>query len=176
MLKKSKSLSEIKKELKEYLNNEKVLDVLIFGSYIKGKTSPSDVDIAIITEEKLKENPGYHISFIEPKEFFEKIPSIVNTLLKEGYSLKSNRFLSENYGFKNKTLFNYNLSGIPESNKVKIVNFLRGNKKSRGIVEQNKGEWLSKGVFTSDIDKDYLFENYLLENKIKFKKYHLLIH
>lgn len=176
MLEKSKNLSQIKKELKKYIEDKNVLDVILFGSFVKGKQNPSDIDIAIISEQEPIDLEDYHVSFIKPQEFFRKIPSLITTLFKEGYSLKTDQYFSEKYGFRNKTMFSYELSGISDSSKVKIVNFLRGAKKSKGIVEENGGEWLTSGVFFCQISNDYLFEQYFLNNKIKFKKYNLLIH
>jgi predicted nucleotidyltransferase len=176
MLKKLKSLSEIKRELREYLESKEVYDVVIFGSYVKGKENPSDIDVAVISDKDLKEIDGYHVSFLRPEDFFEKIPSLVTTLFKEGHSLKSGKSFSESYGFKNKCLFSYWLSDLSDSEKVKTVNFLRGCGKEKGAVEEQGGEWLANGIFICSIDKDYLFENFFMNRKIKFRKDYLLMH
>jgi len=176
MLKRLKSLSEIKKELRFYLDNKQVYDVILFGSYVKGKENPSDIDVAIISMGELKEVEGYHISFLEPLDFFKNIPSLANTLFREGYSLKFDKNFSENYGFQNKCMFVYWLSDLTASNKVTAVNFLRGINGKKGMVEEQGGEWIANQVFLSSVNKDYLFEQFFLNHKIKFKKSYILIH
>ncbi len=176
MQKKLKSLSEIKKELKIYLKDKEVYDVVLFGSFVKGKINPNDLDVAIISDKILEEVEEFHISFIKPQDFFINIPSLVSTLFKEGFSLKHNRSFSEIYGFKNRVLFSYDLSSEKKSKKVKIVNFLRGRGEVGGLVQDQGGDWLGNGIFIIGLDKDYLFEQFFLNNKIKFKKSYLLMH
>jgi predicted nucleotidyltransferase len=176
MLKKLKNLSEIKKELKFYLNNKDVYDLILFGSFVKGKVNPGDLDIALISDKELKEIEGFHISFIKPIDFFINIPSLATTLLREGFSLKHNKPFSEVYGFKNSILFSYNLKNVDNVKKVKIVNFLRGKKGENGLVAEQKGRWIGNGLFIVDINKDYLFDEFFTNHKIKFKKSYILIH
>jgi predicted nucleotidyltransferase len=176
MQKSLKNLSEIKNKLKIYLNDREVLDVILFGSVMKGKLNPSDIDVAIVSEKELKEIEGFHISFLTPKDFFVNVPSLVNTLFREGYSLKNDCNFSEVCGFKSSCLFVYHLSGLSASKKVTLVNFLRGNKNMKGLVSENGGEWISQGCFSCSIDLDYLFDQFFITQKVKFRKYYLLIH
>jgi len=173
----SKILSEIKNKFKTELKDKDILDVILFGSTIKGKTSPEDIDIAIITKNKQAINKtGFHISTINPKDFFISPPSIINTLLREGYSIKNKKFLAENLKFENKTLFTYNLKSLTPSQKVKIVNILRGKNNQKGMVLENNGEWLANQVFTTPINNSNLFEKFFLNFNIKFRKNYILMH
>ena len=175
MPKNLKNLSEIKKELKIYLKDKRVYDVVLFGSFVKGKLTPGDIDVAVISDEELDEIRGFHISFFKTQDFFTNIPSLVNTLFREGFSLKHNKSFSEVYGFRNKCMFVYDLTSLNSSNKVRVVNFLRG-KGDKGLVVGEGGEWVVNGVFICPVNKDYLFEQFFLNHKIKFKKSYLLIH
>ena len=176
MQKKLESLLEIKKKLKHYLEDKKVYDVILFGSYVKGKTNPGDIDIVVISDETLEEINGFHVSFIKPKEFFVNTPSLINALLREGFSLKKNKSFSQCYGFNNECLFVYELSSLNASLKVQIVKILRGKKFEKGMVEELNGKWLANSVFTCPIEKDYLFESFFVNKRIKFKKSYVLIH
>src|SRR3989344_1947780 len=109
-----KELSEIKNKLGKVLNDKEVHDVIIFGSFIKGKTKPEDIDIAIISDREKFKIKGFHISVISINDFFKPV-GLINTLLREGYSLIRNKSFSEVYGFKNQCLFNYELSDLPAS-------------------------------------------------------------
>ncbi len=177
MLMNSKNLSALKNKLKHLLKDKEILDIIVFGSFIKGKTLPSDIDVVLITNKEAKHSiEGFHISTLKPEEIFTSPPSLVNTLLREGYSLKNNSSFAESLKFKSKVLFTYALTNISPSKKVKIVNILRGKNKSPGLVNEKKGEWLANQVFLIPIEEEYLFEQFFINSKIKFKKFNLLIH
>lgn len=175
MLMNLEELSKIKNKLKEYLKNKEIIDIILFGSFVKGKESYSDTDIAVISEKQI-EIPHFHIININPKEFFINPSRIINTLIKEGFSLKNNKLVAESYGFSSRIMFIYSLAEKSSSEKVKIVNKLRGKGKERGLIEENHGEWLSNNVFIIPIEKESLFERFFLNLKINFKKYNLLMH
>lgn len=174
----SKILSLTKNKLKNLLKKEEILDIIVFGSLIKGKISPQDIDIAIITNhpEKIKEIKGFHTSVLTPKEFFTNPPPIIHTFLREGYSLKNQKSFSEIFKFSNKVLFKYELTNLKPSIKVKIVNILRGKNKEPGLVKESKGEWLANQVFLTPLKKEHIFEKLFLNFKIRYKKFFVLIH
>lgn len=171
-----KNLSEVKKKLKPYLVNPRVFDVVLFGSFVKGKANPSDIDVAVISDCELEEIEGFHISFLSPVDFFKNTPTLVSTLIKEGFSLEHNKYFSAVYGFENRCMFIYELSGLTSSKKVQVVNFLRGSKNQKGLVEEKKGKWISQGCFSCAIEHDFLFDGFFINQGIKFKKYYLLMH
>ena len=45
-----KDILKIKKDLKELIINKNILDIIVFGSFVKGKLNPNDIDIALIVE------------------------------------------------------------------------------------------------------------------------------
>jgi len=167
-------MSLIKSKLKSYLADKNIIDIIVFGSFAKGKAAPNDIDIAVIKAGEGKiEIPGFHVSMLKPEEFFIHPPTIVHTLLREGYSLKNNKPLAELYRFSGKALFNYELSGLKPSVKVMAVNMLRG---KEGMVEKEGGEWLANGVFLLPTEKDSAFERFFKAQGIKYKKHYMLIH
>ena len=170
-----KELSEIKNKLGKVLNDKEVHDVIIFGSFIKGKTKPEDIDIAIISDREKFKIKGFHISVISINDFFKPV-GLINTLLREGYSLIRNKSFSEVYGFKNQCLFKYELSDLPASKKVQVVNFLRGRRDEKGLVLEKGGEWISNQVFLCPVLSDFIFDGFFINSKVKFKKYYVLMH
>jgi len=68
------------------------------------------------------------------------------------------------------------LKNLNSSEKVKIVNVLRGKNKEKGLVETEGGTWLANRVFIIPIQKEYIFEKLFINFKIKFKKYFVLMH
>lgn len=175
MLMNLKELSKIKNKLKEFLKNKEIIDVILFGSFIKGKAEPRDIDVLIITEKEFKkEIEGFHLNFIGLKELFLKYPLMMNTILREGYSLKQNKNISEYFRFENKIIFSYSLKNLNASEKVKIVNILRG-RGDCGLVKENNGEWLANQVFVVRPENSNIFEKLFLNFKVKFTRKSILI-
>lgn len=127
----------IKNKLKSLMQDNEIIEIVIFGSSLKGKIIPRDIDIAVILYKKpskeligkIHDIKNFHISILTIKEFFVNSPSLVNTLIREGYGIKNKKFLAENFGFSNYALFNYSLTKFSPSMKVRLVNILRGKKK-----------------------------------------------
>ncbi|MCK5449341.1 nucleotidyltransferase domain-containing protein [Candidatus Pacearchaeota archaeon] len=173
----SKTLALIKNKLKKYLKEKEILDIILFGSFVKGNENPSDIDVAFITRKNIEiDNSDFHIAVLTPEDFFNKPPTLVNTLLREGYSLKHNKSFVKSFNFSPKVLFNYNLSSLTPSLKVQTVNALRGRKGENGLVLEHGGEWISNNVFIVDSNNENLFEKFFLNFKIKFQKRYILIH
>ena len=174
----------IRNKLKNLLSDKEVIELFVFGSSIKGKVLPRDIDIAILTykklslelQKKISKITGFHISVLTAKEFFINPPSIAHTLIREGYGLKNKKFLAESYRFSNKILFSYSMVSFPSSMKVKIVNILRGKKGGKGIVEFNGGEWIANQVFSVPLESEKIFDEFFDKFSIKFKKSYILIH
>lgn len=178
-----KNLSKVEKNLRKFIKDKNVLDVVLFGSYVKSKALPKDVDVAVIHNSDFNPNEnnsgnleGFHISFLKYNDFFGKTPSLVNTLFREGYSLKYKKNFSELYGFSVKCMFIYDLSNLSDSKKVKISNVLHGRGGEKGMVLEKKGEWVSRKIFTCPVSEEHLFERFFTNFKIKFQKQFLLIH
>ena len=170
-------IKSIKNKLKGIIGKKEILDVILFGSFVKRKALPEDIDVAIISEEEIKiDLEGFHFSFLKPIDFFKKRITLLNTLFREGYSLKFDKSFSELYGFRNKILFSYELRGLNDSKKVKVVNILRGKKNEKGLVMESHGEWLANQVFFVPIANDHIFERFFLNFEVKFRKYYVLMH
>lgn len=178
------NLLPIKNKLRDLLSDKEVIEIFVFGSFIKGKSFPKDIDIAILTHKKISSElkkkiskiMGFHISILTAKEFFINPPSIVHTLVREGYGLKDKKFLAESYRFSNKVLFSYSVALFPSSTKVKIVSILRGKKGEKGIVESNGGEWIANQVFSVPLESEKIFDEFFNKFSVKFKKSYILIH
>ncbi len=177
MLMRSKNLLKIKKLFRDILEDKNIIDIIVFGSAVKGKALPQDIDIALIYKNKINKNKiprekNLHISFISVEEFFRGLP-LTNILLREGISLKYKKPLAEIFRFKNMVLFAYSLEGLRSSKKVKIVNWLK-NKKT-GITKYG-GVWVRRSVFFVPCVYEKIFADFFIKNKVKFKKWYSLIH
>lgn len=174
---KSEIWSKLNRELMPLLNNKSIIDIFVFGSFIKGKENYNDIDLAILSEEKIIfSKEGYHISQVKPSDFFTNPPTLVNTLIREGFSLKNKKPLSEIWNFKNGCLFTYELKQLTNSQKVIIVRLLRGGSKDKGMVENLGGNWLANNVFTCPINREYIFQKFFEGKSVKYKKSYILMH
>ncbi len=139
-MKKSSELLQYQKKLKKYLS-EKILDIILFGSVVKGGSS-QDIDVALLVKEK----EDLSATKEEMRKQFKKevdievldIESIYTplwlTLIKEGYSIKKMQYLSEMYHLQPVALYKYSLKKL---NAVQKVQFSRGIKKvvgAEGVV------------------------------------------
>ena len=57
-----------------------------------------------------------------------------------------------------------------------MVGLLRGKDKREGLIKEYGAEWLTNNVFLAPIKAEYIFEQFFIQNKIKFKKLNLLVH
>ena len=175
MLKNLKEFSKLKKELK----NE-VVDIFLFGSAVKGKSKPKDIDVCLIFKEnvnlksvrKAQEILGdkYHVSSLQVNNFFTKPHSLAKTLLLEGISIFCKRSLSEVFGLKSQLFYSYDLSGLKPSKKVSFVHLMRGRGKAEGLIAKGKGEFISKSAFLVTIEKDNEIREVLDCWEVKYKR------
>ncbi|MBU1204850.1 MAG: nucleotidyltransferase domain-containing protein [Nanoarchaeota archaeon] len=139
-------MKQLAKKLKNLLKNKKIIDLVIFGSVAKNKIRASDIDIAVILKDSIdKNNLKESIGKLINKKIHLQLVSINDydkflwlTLIKEGYSIKHNKYLFELYKIKPIVLFKYNLKQLPTSKKVMferaIKNFKDIEKLSNRVV------------------------------------------
>src|SRR3989338_10398345 len=102
-------LAELKKILKKILKKyNQFEDVIIFGSFVKGRDSPKDIDLAFIVKEKnletvanIKEDLGFskaHVELINVNDVYSN--TLFLSLINEGYSIKQDKFLRDILGVR----------------------------------------------------------------------------
>ena len=178
-LKKYSVLSNIVNGIKD----ENVVDIILFGSAVKGKIEPRDIDIAIIFRDKVDlklinqlneayEKKGFnvHISSLVIDNFFTKPHSLIRTMLFEGISLLTNKTIAENYGLMSWSIYNYNLTSLEKSKRVRFVYILKGRGKEKGLVEEFKGKFLAPGCFIIPVEKDNEILDILKKWNVKFER------
>ena len=181
------------KKLSKYLKGKlkgidltEIADIFLFGSAVKGKEFPRDIDICIIFREKISKKMieniedrlkdfNVHISSLIVDNFFSKSHSLIKTLLLEGVSILNGKPLIQNFNFSSYVLYSYNLSELKASEKVKFVYLLKG-RKEKGIIEKMNGEWIADSCFIIPIQKDSEMLIILKKWAIPFKRKEALIH
>jgi len=167
-------MGNYQKELKQYLENEDIVDIVVFGSSVKGKIMPNDIDIAVLVKKKLsfsllkeiKKSLGKngHIQQVSINDYDNQLFAI---LLREGHSIKHKKYIHELYGIKPKYLYTYSLKSLSASQKVMF---------HRGIKTISDVDRLSNRVVMVPVDNANEFEDFLKQwdLDIEAKEYSLL--
>ncbi len=182
-------LKQLKKCLESEKKREKIFDIIVYGSFVKGKSKPNDIDIVVIfLEGSLKERLDI-IQQIKLKiklEFPIDIKQILLTdlfssdffarsgILLEGVSLFSGKKLCEQLGFKASTLFWYALEGLTHTEKVTFNYAIAGRGTSSGILKEFDGIRLVNGAVKIPIEKSLEFEEVFKLHKITYHKKNIL--
>ncbi|MFH0701368.1 MAG: nucleotidyltransferase domain-containing protein [Candidatus Woesearchaeota archaeon] len=184
MWKDSKKFSQLKNNWKNRWKEE-LIDILIFGSAVKGKLAPHDIDICLIFKDKpnlklVREvesllGEKYHINFLNAENFFQEVHSLSKTIFFEGASILTGKKLSEAYGLMPKLLYAYDLSPEAPSKKVRFVYLLRGRNGSEGLVKKFSGEFVSNSAFLIPLEKDKEMQEVLEQWKIKYTRRKLML-
>jgi len=163
------------KELKRLLNKN-IIDIIFFGSFVKGGFA-NDVDVALVVNNEININSlKKKIKEIIKKETDIQVVNINSiyssiwlTLIKEGFSVRKNKFLFEIYKLKPMVLYRYSLKSL---NNVQKVQFERGIKKILG----DKANFLTRSVVMVPINLKNEMVDFLKTWKIYYesKEYELL--
>jgi len=182
-------LKSLGKSLKEKLKGtdlSEIADIFLFGSAVKGKDFPKDIDICIvfknhIIKKKVAEitNKLYeyaiHASCIGTDDFFRKPHPLAKTLLVEGVSILNGKPFIQNFGFSSYALYSYNLSKKKPSDKVKFVYLLKG-RKEKGIVKRFGGLWIANSCFIIPVQRDSEMLIIFKKWEISYQRKEILIH
>ena len=149
----------------------------MFGSLVKGKFKPNDVDIALLVKEKeialvgeVKEFLGKRnvdIELVSLEEFYST--RIGLTLITEGFSVKRDKFLKDILGLKSKKIYIYNIKHLTQSHKVLFgrgLNF---------VLNKIKAVKLGAGSVMVPLESSGEFEDFLARWEMKYnvKEYNI---
>jgi predicted nucleotidyltransferase len=180
------------KDLKKYLESEKkdktIFDIIVYGSFVKGKNLANDLDAVVIflegtlrerldkiqeIKQKIKLDIKVDMKQILITELFDSNFLARTGVLIEGISLFSGKKLSEVLGFKAGCIFDYDLSKMTHVQKVKF-NYILSGRNSKGMIEILKGKRLGIGAVTIPIENSIAFEELLKKYAVKFTKKNIL--
>lgn len=184
MLKNSNIFSKLKSKWKKEWRN-KVIDIILFGSALKGKSNPNDIDICILFRQDvdlilIKEiqsivGEHFHVSALSIDNFFTDIHSLAKTILFEGKSLITHKKISENFDLGSFVLYSYDLSKEKPTKKVRFVYIIRGRNGEEGIVKKSDGEFISNNSFMVPVEKDSEIQEIFSSWNIKYKRKKIML-
>jgi predicted nucleotidyltransferase len=175
-------LKNIKSKIKKF--NE-IDDILLFGSAVRGKEKPSDVDVMIIFKEKVDKQ----IELKVRSYFKEKISIVSKTLrtvlddsfdaresvLFEGKSFLTGKTLGEKYGYSSLGMFKYDFKDWSNVEKTKFYYALNGRGKGTGMFQKFNCIKLSDRIFLVPLSNIEPFREFLDSWDIEYKYIPLLI-
>jgi predicted nucleotidyltransferase len=129
-------------------HKSELLDILLFGSCLKGKENPEDIDVLLIYKEKENIDTNYKLKKIL-KEYPVEITSktyanifdssfIARESFLEAESLITGRSLAKSTGYDMLTLFRYDLRTLSPSDRTRFYYSLNG-RNSPGLLTRLKG-------------------------------------
>ncbi len=164
----------LKKLLKEY---KEIEDFLVFGSLVKEKYEPKDIDMAIVLNKKniplvgeIKESlniKNLDIELIKPNEVYQTRLGL--TLITEGFSIKNNKPLRKSLGISPMKIYTYEIKSLIQTKKVL---FGRGLNK---IIEDTNAIKLGAGSIMIPVGKSGKFEDFLNTWNLKYKTKEYLV-
>jgi predicted nucleotidyltransferase len=188
----------MQKELLNYLEleskkvyTEKIFDIVLYGSFVKSKENPNDLDIAVVFfDEKLEEQLNFiqlfksnlkkntsefksvlsnlDLKALNLKELFDKNFIARSGIVVEGYSLLGRELFSFKMGFKGYSVFSYSLKDLNHNQKTKFTYALIG-RTQKGILSNLKAIVLGKGAVAIPIEQSYYFEDFLKKWSVSYK-------
>ena len=160
----------LKSKLKTIIKQmPEVKDILVFGSIVRGKENPDDIDILVIFKNKVNKEEEYVIR----KELEKYAPAISiiskteetmldssfdarESVLFEAISMFDEKTAAEKYGFCSLGMFKYNTHQLTNVQKTQFYYALNGRNNQKGIAEQMECIKLSDNVILvplKNIDK-----------------------
>lgn len=157
-------LKGLKRLLNEFASLE---DIFLFGSSVKGK-SAKEFDLALILKNKSEiEKIKPAIRKIIKNVDIQIVDSIYHPLwiilIREGFSLRKNRFLYELYHLQPVVLYKYSLKKLGPTQKVQ---FTRGLK---NLLETSRAKVLSRSILLIPLTHKCLMEKFLETWGIKYE-------
>lgn len=176
--------SELRKICKDFAKRESgIIDIVLFGSVAREKERPRDIDIALITAEKI--NPEalekrisggmkmpVHVTVMKPDTVFKE--TLWKTVIHEGVSLLDGRRISEKLGFEPYVMFWYNLAKLKASDKVRFSHALYGRGGSGGLLKKSKGRQLGRGVLLVPVNREDEMRDLFFEWGLPFERMRIL--
>lgn len=185
-----KELLLVIRRLKQWIKKNKVVDIVIFGSSLRGNLNPKDIDMCIIIKDSdgkksidLVDSLGrltdnfklkFHINVLTSSSFISG-NTLAKTLLNEGYSIRYDKDFSSILGFENKSLFVYVLKHFFPSKRVKFHYMLKGRYGSRGILKDVNGKFIGAGSILVPTEKEDLLKAIFDKWDVKYKIDRVLI-
>ena len=176
---------EFNKIIKSFIGNKEVIDIILYGSAVKGKEIPNDIDMLIIFSDKIekqtkevlsykikkeleKVNKNFQLISKKYSEIFSAEFIVRESIISEGFSLKNKNFISDSLGYSNLVLFKYSLKNLNNSQRMRFYYSLYGRGKQEGILKKEKAYKFSNEIILSHVSTSEIIKSFLEKWQIKY--------
>jgi len=168
------SLENLKKLCKKVLKNyEELKDIIIFGSFIRKKNNPKDIDLALIipkynvksgTIGKITKEfdvfKKIDIEVIDPENIY--LDPLFWRIAREGFSVKHNKSISKSAQIKPVVFYEYSLKELTKTKKVQF---------NRAIHNTINGNIIKKGSIWVPVSESEKFKELINSWNLKTKSF-----
>lgn len=186
----SLQMKKLKVNLKNFLKKENYLvDLILFGSALKGKAKPGDIDLIALfrgSDPEKKENILYqlrkngeeqglnlHVEPIIIDSMFDQ--KVYPLLLHEGFSIRSSEFIHKKLNIQPLVLITYLLENKKASDKVRFSYALYGRNKGEGFLKKIKGKVVGKGSILIPIGQQEAIRAFFTLWEIEYKEQRVFV-
>lgn len=149
------------KTIRQFCRKEKgkILDVVLFGSTVRGKKEPKDIDLLLLFAQRIDNDAAYRLRKILEKKVGIEVQITSKTyrqlfsskfvaresILAEGRSILVGKTFSEAFGYSSHTMLKYSLKGRDKSEKMQFYYALHG-RKTEGLLKRTGSTRFSESV------------------------------
>jgi predicted nucleotidyltransferase len=143
--------------------NNKVLDIVQFGSSMKENSDPKDIDIAVIftntpikdqliESQKIKKqiekevDKEVHIKSYDLYSLLDQANFARESILIYGKSIITGEYFAKIFGLNPKIQIIYRLEKLDKKTKIRFHYMLRGRQKQYGLLKKYGGKLISPGL------------------------------
>ena len=173
--------TRLRNNLQKIARSSEIDDIILFGSVVKGKERPNDIDILVIFKNKINKEVEYKVRKTIEKEY-QNVQIISKTnatvleetfvaresLLFEGVSLLSRNKVSDRYGFDSLGLFKYTFDNWTKLQKTKFYYALNGRGGNEGLSQKLNLIKLSDGLLLSPLGNIEKLKEFLESWEIRY--------
>jgi len=170
-------------------SKDRILDILLFGSVVRGKEQPADIDLLILYKNgkgqielshQLRttlEKKGFHAS-ITSKTYdalFDPAFTAREAFLSEAYSLVLDVYISKGLGYEPVVLFRYSLKTRTKSERMRFYYSLYGRNGGKGVLDANNSRKFSDTIIAAPIENSENIKAFLEYWKLDYLEIPTLI-
>ncbi len=174
--------TRLRNKLKELTSSyPEIEDIILFGSAVRGKEQPNDIDILILFCDKINKNAEYvirkelekhynNVSVISKtkKTILDEAFDARESILFEGKSMITGENLAERYGFTPFGMFKYSFLGWDKLKKTKFYHALNGRGNNKGTIDHLDCIKLSDSLIIAPLEKIEKLKDFLDSWKINY--------
>lgn len=169
-------------------HHEQLIDIILFGSAVRGKERPRDIDILLLVRGAARIGPAYELrkalaaAGIKAEVVTKNWRDLLSPrflpregILAEGWSWALKRQLAAGWGYAPFALFKYSLKGFSASKRIRFHYALEGRGPRPGIIRSLGAIKFTTAVVLVPITQAEPFRRFLADWGIEPLTTHVLV-